>query len=254
MKKLRFLVMGLVLGFCCALSAQTKVIAHRGYWMAKGSAQNSIKALKEAHAIGVYGSEFDVHITKDGVVVVNHDNDINKVIIEDADYAQIKNMKLANGEKLPTLKQYLSTGRKLKGTQMILEIKAHATPEKEDRCVAAAVEMVRKFRMEKQVEYISFSLHACEQILKVNPKAIVYYLSGNLTPEEIKAKGFAGIDYAGGVFDRHPDWVEKAHRLGLKTNVWTINKPDAMKRYKDLKVDFITTNKPVEALKIVSDK
>lgn len=240
-----------MMGLCGAMFAQTRVIAHRGYWTAEGSAQNSIAALKGAHKIGVYGSEFDVHITKDGVVVVNHDDDINGVKIEDADYAQIKDMKLKNGEKLPTLKQYLATGKKLAGTQLILEIKSHATPEKEDRCVAASVDLVHKYGLEKQVEYISFSLHACEQILKVNPKAIVYYLNGELNPEQIKAKGFAGMDYEGGVFKKHPEWVAEAHRLGLKTNVWTINKLDDMKKFINMKIDFITTNKPVEALELV---
>lgn len=243
-----------MLAVCGAMAAQTQVIAHRGYWTAQGSAQNSIAALKDAHQIGVYGSEFDVHITKDGVVVVHHDDDINKVKIEDADYAQIKDMMLANGEKLPTLAQYLETGKQLKGTQLILEIKAHATPEKENRCVAATVDLVRKYGMEKQVEYISFSLHACEQLLKVNPKATVYYLMGDLSPEEIKAKGFAGLDYYGVILDHHPDWIAKAHQLGLKTNVWTIDDLNAIKKYADMKVDFITTNKPVEALKIVSGK
>ena len=254
MKNLRLLALAAMMSLCAGLSAQTKVIAHRGYWTAEGSAQNSIAALKDAHKIGVYGSEFDVHITKDGVVVVNHDDDINKVKIEDANYAQIKDMKLKNGETLPTLEQYLAEGKKLAGTQMILEIKAHATPEKEDRCIAATIDLVRKFNMEKQVEYISFSLHACEQIVKANPKAVVYYLMGDLNPDEIKAKGFAGMDYYGVIFMHHPDWIEKCRKLGLKTNVWTIDNLDEIKKFADMKVDFITTNKPVEALKIVSGK
>lgn len=254
MKKLRVMALAAMMGFCALISAQTRVIAHRGYWTAEGSAQNSIASLKDAHKIGVYGSEFDVHITKDGVVVVNHDDDINKIKIEDANYAQIKDAKLKNGETLPTLEQYLAEGKKLTGTQLILEIKAHATPEKEDRCIAATIDLVHKYGMEKQVEYISFSLHACEQILKVNPKAVVYYLMGDLNPEETKAKGFAGMDYYGVIFDHHPDWIAKAHQLGLKTNVWTIDKPEDIKKYADMKVDFITTDKPVEALKIVSGK
>ena len=44
------------------------MIAHRGYWKTEGSAQNSISSLQNTHRIGVYGSEFDVHITRDGEV------------------------------------------------------------------------------------------------------------------------------------------------------------------------------------------
>ena len=57
-------------------SAETKVIAHRGFWKTEGSAQNSITALKKAAEINVYGSEFDVLITSDGIPVVNHDDTI----------------------------------------------------------------------------------------------------------------------------------------------------------------------------------
>ena len=46
-----------------AAAAQTKIVAHRGYWDCAGSAQNSITSLKLADKIGCYGSEFDVHLT-----------------------------------------------------------------------------------------------------------------------------------------------------------------------------------------------
>ena len=62
-------------------NAQTKVIAHRGFWNCEGSAQNSIAALQKAQEIGVYGSEFDVSITADGIPVVNHDVDIDGLVI-----------------------------------------------------------------------------------------------------------------------------------------------------------------------------
>lgn len=52
--------------------SQTRIIAHRGFWNCDGSAQNSITALKKASQIPVYGSEFDVLMTSDGTLVVNH--------------------------------------------------------------------------------------------------------------------------------------------------------------------------------------
>ena len=59
-----------------SIQAQTQVIAHRGYWKAEGSAQNSLASLRKAAEAKVYGSEFDVQMTADGIVVVNHDNTI----------------------------------------------------------------------------------------------------------------------------------------------------------------------------------
>ncbi len=87
------------------MSAQPKVVAHRGYWRTHGSAPNSIVSLQKAAAIGCYGSEFDVWITVDGVPVVFHDATINGIRIEDATYAELMNHRLANGEFFPTLQQ-----------------------------------------------------------------------------------------------------------------------------------------------------
>ena len=62
-------------------TAQTKVIAHRGYWKCEGSAQNSIASLTKAAEAKVYGSEFDVQLTKDKEIVVNHDDSIQGIFI-----------------------------------------------------------------------------------------------------------------------------------------------------------------------------
>ena len=112
-------------------TAQTKVIAHRGYWKCEGSAQNSIASLTKAAEAKVYGSEFDVQLTKDKEIVVNHDDSIQGICIFDTPFAELKDLNLSNGEKLSTLDDYLVAGKKLTGTQLILEIKPHRTEEAE---------------------------------------------------------------------------------------------------------------------------
>ena len=67
-----------------AVAGTPKVIAHRGYWETEGSAQNSIRSLFKADSIGCYASEFDIWMTKDSVVVLNHDPSINGIVIEKA--------------------------------------------------------------------------------------------------------------------------------------------------------------------------
>lgn len=247
-------IASLALCLLCAAgvaSAQTKVIAHRGHWNSDGASMNSIASMCNAYKAGAYGSEFDVHITRDGVVVVNHDDDIQGVIIEDADYAEIKDMKLSNGETLPTLRQYLAEGKKLGDMQLVLEIKSHRTPENEDRCVKECVKEVAEAGMKSRIDYISFSMYACEQVLKEDPSASVYYLGSDLAPDAVKAKGLAGIDYHGMALLKNPQWIEQAHKLGMKVNVWTIDELRQMKQCVSLGVDYITTDKPVEAKKII---
>ena len=93
------LLMGVILP-SAAKNRAKQVIAHRGYWKTEGSAQNSISSLQNTYKIGVYGSEFDVHITRDGEVVVFHDDDVEGIKIENANYADIKDKRLKNGEKI----------------------------------------------------------------------------------------------------------------------------------------------------------
>lgn len=253
MKRISMILCGMLLLASSAM-AQVKIIAHRGYWNSPGAAQNSLASMKNAQKAGAWGSEFDVHITIDGVVVVNHDDDIHGVIIEEAKYADIKDMKLANGEPIATLKSYLEAGQKLAPMQLILEIKAHQTPEREDRCVKACLELVKQAELEEQVDYISFSMHACEEIVKHNPNARVYYLGSDVAPDIIKKKGFAGIDYYGGAILKNPDWIKQTHNLGMKVNVWTIDEMKQIQQCVDAGVDFITTDKPEEAKKIAEGK
>ena len=58
--------------------------------------------------------------------------------------------------------------------------------------------------------------------------------------------GCAGPDYHYTVFRKHPEWIQECHDLGMKVNAWTVNKTDDMKWLIDRKVDFITTNEPVQ--------
>ena len=233
------------------LNAQTKVIAHRGYWDTPNNAQNSLQALKMSNTINAYGSEFDVYITSDGVLVVHHDADIQGVDIERNPYSMIEKLTLQNGETIPTVEQYLMEGKKYPNLKMIYEIKPHKTKENENRVVLATLALVKKLGVEDQVEYISFSKNVCEQLLKHNPKSHVSYLKGDLTPTEIKQLGFTGIDYHFSLFEKNPTWIEEAHKLGLIVNAWTVNKEKDMQMLLNQKIDYITTDQPEVLQKLI---
>lgn len=245
------LISALALVACIiGIQAQTQVIAHRGFWKTEGSAQNSIAALEKAAEERLYGSEFDVQVTLDGKLIVNHDAKFQGFVIAETPFKELKKIKLKNGEKLPTLKKYLKAGKK-QDIQLILEIKSHKSKEVEDKMAADIVKMVTKMGLQKQVEYIAFSLNICEQLAKLTPESEIAYLNGNLPPAELKKKGINGIDYNQKVLEKHPEWVEEAHRLGMKVNVWTVNKEDMMRKFIDMKVDYITTDYPLETQKLL---
>ncbi len=240
----RYFITFLVALAAVVAGAETHVVAHRGYWDAPGAAQNSIRSLVKADSIACFGSEFDVWMTTDGVLYVNHDETINGVEIQKSTSAQVAGQRLKNGELIPTLDQYLKAGRRLK-THLVVELKPHADKAQEARAAAAIVKMVKKYGLERRVTYITFSLPGMKELIRLAPRGTeVYYLNGELSPAELKALGSAGPDYNYHVMQQHPEWYQQSHDLGLKVNVWTVNTPDVMRECIDMGADYITTNAP----------
>jgi glycerophosphoryl diester phosphodiesterase len=249
-------MLGMLVALCCITSAysQTKIIAHRGFWDKSGSAQNSISSLKNAIELGVYGSEVDVWLTKDNYVIVHHDPYCKGVYLEAATYDRLTGFPLVNGEAMPTLKQYIETAKRQQQTKLIVEIKSMSYDvksgkpaeaiEQEKRLVAAVVKLVEEYGISDQVDYIAFSPDACRELIRINPKHRVAYLSGDKSPKELKDEGYWGLDYEKGILRKHPEWIKEAKALGLTTNVWTVNKAEDMLYFIDLGVNFITTDNP----------
>jgi glycerophosphoryl diester phosphodiesterase len=223
-----------------------RVIAHRGYWNVAGSAQNSIRALELAGALGIYGSEFDVHLTADNIPVINHDEIIENIPIQTTNYEDIKDCLLPNGEKLPTLENYLQKGKELENIKMILEIKKHANEARDREAVRIIAQMVENMHMEDRVEYITFSLFAGLELVKILPDSKVSYLSGDLTPLQVKNYGFTGINYHYLVMMLHPGYFTEAKNLGLSINIWTVNDISLAVNMINRGCDFITTDNPTE--------
>lgn len=248
MKKVIFSIISFFLVGILNISAQ-EIIAHRGYWKTDGSAQNSIAALVKADEINVYGSEVDIWLSSDGVPVVNHDADVTlngqKLIVQDTPIATLRKVKLSNGETLPTFEEYLDAFKKCNNIKLIIEFKTHKTKDREDELARKVVDMVKEKGLDDKVEYISFGINFVQQVKRLHPEAPIYYLNGDLTPQIIKKMGLTGIDYNFKVINKNTSWVSEAHDLGLKVNVWTVNKEDDIQRAISQKVDFITTNEPL---------
>lgn len=229
-----------------------KVIAHRGAWKAEKSPQNSIASLKQAIALGCEGSEFDVWMTADGVLVANHDADIEGMSIEENTYNDLLKKKLPNGEALPKVEDYLREGMKQKKTRLIFEIKSSdVSKERTLELTEKSVELVRKLSAEEWVDYISFDLDACKKIVEMDKNARVAYLSGDLSPQQAKDAGFWGLDYHFKVFQQHPEWIKQAQDLGLTLNSWTVNDKEVMQWLLEQNFDFITTDQPQQLLEMV---
>lgn len=249
--RLFFLTILLILTNTIILLAQPKVIAHRGFWTYTNAPHNSIEALKNSIENRIWGNEFDVLMTSDGKLIVNHDNKIDGLVISETPYRKLKKKKLSNGEKIPLLKEYLAVCKKVSTTRLILELKPLPNKDSEQKMVKGVVAMVHNMNMEDKVEYISFSLNMCKELHKLNPKAKISFLDGYLSPEKIKEIGLSGLDYHYKVFEKNPQWIDEAHKLGLTVNVWTVNDERIMKNVVKKNFDFITTDYPDKLQNII---
>ncbi|HEX2846466.1 MAG TPA: glycerophosphodiester phosphodiesterase family protein [Chitinophagaceae bacterium] len=226
--------------------ADNPVVAHRGAWKAKQLPENSIASLREAIALRCTGSEFDIHRTADDSLVINHDPHFFKLPIEQTDYATLIKNRLSNGEKLPTLREYLLAGlQNNTSTRLILEIKPSAiSKERGQETAVRVVRLVQELHAESMSAYISFDYDILKKVLQLDPKAHTQYLEANQPPDQVKADGMGGIDYHYSAFTKHPEWIESAKKNGLVLNAWTVNDTTTMDWLLKNKFDLITTNEP----------
>ena len=256
-----------VKAWCEKRIPKTEIVAHRGYW--EGNAENSIASFRKAQEFGCWGSEFDIHLTADGVPVINHDQVIAGTDIQKSPFEDVRAHRLANGEHVPTLAEYMAQAARSRECMPVLELKPQATPEKEDELVDKCLQALRpaaprnvpsefasfaRRQEPTKVVFISFSHHICQELAKKAPDYTVQYLNGDLSPAQLHAEGINGLDYHYSVFYKHPEWVKEAQDLGMSVNVWTVDDPKDIRAMRDLGVDQITTNKPALVREILWER
>ncbi len=231
------------------------VIAHRGAWKQKYFPQNSIASLQEAINLKCGGSEFDVHLTADDVLVVNHDYLFYGLDIEKSTYEELVTKKHPNGESIPTAEEYLKKGLKQNYTRLVFELKASEISKSRTIKVAEmSVDLVRRLDKKGFVEFISFDYDAVKKIKELLPKVEVAYLNGNIAPQQIKNDGLCGIDYQIPIYKKNPTWINDAQQQGLSVNVWTVNKKEDMHYFIDEGADYITTDFPEILFDVLKEK
>jgi hypothetical protein len=104
-------------------------------------------------------------------------------------------------------------------------------------------------------DYIAFSKYVCQVLHEITPNSRIAYLSGDLSPQQVKEMGISGIDYNQKVFDQHPNWAKQAKALGLEVNVWTVDGEEDLTKFAKMPgIDLITTNDPDKLKEILKKK
>ena len=236
--------------------AKNSVVAHRGAWKKNGLPENSIASLKQAIELKCTGSEFDVRMTADNVLIITHDPTYNNLEIEKTNYLDLAALKLFNGEKLPTLKEYLLAGSENNNsTRLFCEIKPSKVSKERGIVIATkVVQLVRDLNLQHMVTYISFDIDILKKIAVLEPNSSTQYLEGNKPPEYLKIAGIKGADYHYFNYKKHPEWIENAKKNDIILNAWTVNEASDLEWLLANNFDFITTDEPELLLELTKER
>ena len=233
-----------------------RVMAHRGY--SGAYPENTMLAFRKAAEVGTDGIELDVHTTRDGVLIIHHDERVDRTTdgtgrICDLSYEELRRFNAArlwNGryapEKIPAFEEYCewAAGQDLFTN---IEIKTDNTyyPDIEQK----TWDMVVKYGLEKRVLFSSFNHFSMSRMKQIVPD---YVDLGALVEHESGVKVFPGAYCRAAGFDcYHPpvaalteEAVQNCKEHGIKINVWTVNDMAGLEKLYAWGVDGIITNFP----------
>lgn len=220
------------------------VLGHRGY--SARYVENTMIAFKKALELGADGIELDLRGTKDGRVVVIHDEDLKRlcgvdVKVSDLTFEELKEYKL-NGETIPTLEEVLS----------ILDDKHILNAEiKEANVAERALQLIDEFRLTDSTVISSFDHELITHLIRKRPDMKFGFLVG----EELRNDPVGLVDkllqhkpYSMHVPHQLFDYpmvfrkiVKMLKKAGVKIYVWTL---DDLEKYQRIEkhIDAVITN------------
>ena len=210
------------------------VIAHRG---ASGyEYENSRAAFRAAKARGADGIELDIHAAADGVLFVHHDEVVSGVHITRSTAAQVRSLRLPNGESVPSLEDALTVIDP--ALQVFIEVKS--LPEQFDDRLLAALE---SYGVRCAVHGFDHRIVRRLGLARPTLARGVLLASYPLRPlEALQDTGATALWQEQSLIDAA--LVDALHTAGYRIYAWTVNDPEDMRRLLGLDVDGLCTNVP----------
>lgn len=234
------------------------VIAHRGG--ALESTENTIFAFQRAARIGAAGIETDIRLTRDGVVVVYHDDYFGRVeglperqrtrLVSDLTYSELTAQTLVpvgddNGtRRVPTLNDLLAN---VKGVLLNIELKRCA---RFDELVNKTIDTLKRFPEIDRVVLEIPDLSTAEKVRSaLGPRLKLHINPGyddKVPYSEALERVLKFKPHSISVSYKKLSWeiVELAHKSGVEVWVWTVNSPDIAQAMALLGVDAVKTDTP----------
>lgn len=230
--------------------------AHRGDTLV--APENSLEAIRSSVAQSIDAVEIDVQMTKDGVVVLNHDYNLQRMAgvpkrVSELDYEEIARLNIAKagGEpdeivRIPMLSEVL--GEVLGKSKLIIDLKPYGSGEQLAEHVVALIE---QFDMVQDCYIQSFDRSTLQHIRSLNPDIkigqILYFALGDLSLLDVDFYTIEQIMLT-------EQLVERAHKKGREVWVWTVNSERNLKEVLKFQIDGIITDYPARAHNMVELK
>lgn len=223
------------------------VIGHRG--AAGLEPENTIRSIRRAIDIGVDIVEVDVRSTKDGHLILLHDEDFNRIAgidvkARDISLQDAKNMRI-KGEPIATLEEAIITIDSSVG--LFIEIK-------EPEITESIIDLVKDYSAEKWSAIISFYDDALVRARKKSASIITGLIYFKPPGRVFDAKNLG----AKIVLPRYPLATKKAnamaHKLGLYVVAWTVNKIEVARKLLEANVDGIASDYPDKLVQFRNQK
>lgn len=235
-----------------------RIFAHRGF--SGEYPENTMLAFKKAWEVGCDGIELDVQLTKDDVIVIMHDETIDRTTngsgsLRDYTYEQLCRFNCSGRfdkkygfQKIPTLQEYLDW---VKDTELLTNIELKNSVYYYENLEEKVIDMVRQYHLEDRILFSTFNLVSAVKCKRLIPEIPVGFLM------ETRMDNIAGLAWGNDVEFYHPgmkvltkEEIKNCHEKGIGVNVWTVNKKKHMKRMAEWEVDGIFTNYPNKAKKL----
>lgn len=229
-----------------------QVFGHRG--ASQICPENTMAAFKQAYVDGADGIETDVHMSKDGQLVLIHDETIDRTSnghgwVKDMTLEELRSYNYAYHHEgiyeIPTLKELLDF---LSQTTMMVNLEIKTDCIHYEGIEKKVLDLVARYQCEDRVIYSSFNL---ESLLKLKEEdASIYagylYEDHPFKKYHLAKKYHLDAIHPEYIFVRDQKWVKKCQKDGLDINTWTVNREEDVQKMKKLKVQRIIVNHPKE--------
>ncbi|WP_093654572.1 glycerophosphodiester phosphodiesterase [Streptomyces wuyuanensis] len=212
-------------------------IGHRGVMGVEP--ENTLRSFVRAERAGMDAIELDLHLSKDGALVVMHDADVDRTTdgtgpIAEMTLAELRELDAGQGERIPVFEEVLDAV----SAPLQVEIKDAAAAR-----VLADV-MVKRDLVER-IEVTSFQDDAVREITALVPGVRTGLIASRWGSDIVeRAQAVGAPTLALNIRRLTLETVERAHDEGLRVIGWVVNTQDHLRLVRALELDGATTDFP----------